>query len=353
MECSLCKQIKQPTKDNKATCISCDVCKRPICLECSELSPTEIRCLNLQKRILQYKCKQCRYEAVEILQNTIKDKDKIIELLQEKVKNLEQNQMDTHTNTYANAAKSPIETIRHNVPKIIVKPKQRQNVSETKTDIKNIDLAEINVGIKSIQARDTGTLVIKCETETQIKKLLETAKKQFENKYEIKLSKMRNPKIKIPNFRQAMTAEEIQRSIDGQNNISGLVTISYIKANKNGSKTIFCDCCSIAFKAIMEMGKINIGWERYSAFEDLSVLRCFKCQGYNHKVKDCKSDVVCLLCSGSHEQDKCTSNKKCCKNCKFANDKYKKDYNIEHSPTDPNCPSLIYYIEILKSNTNY
>lgn len=358
MECYICKEIKQPTKENKTPCIPCDVCRRIICSECTDLSPTEIRCVTLQKRILQYKCKHCRYEVVEILQNTIKDKDKIIELLQEKINKLEQHKIVQQTNTFAEVVKTQQlshETgiTKRNIPKIIIKPRNQQNVSEIKTDIENINLAEIKVGIKNIQIKDSGIVTIKCLNECQTNKLMETTREKYNEKYDIKLTKMRNPKIKIPNFRQNMNVDDIQKSIENQNDTNGIVKVTYIKTNKNGSKTIYCECCSSSFKTIMETGKINIGWERYSIYEDLSVLRCFKCQAYHHKMNDCKNAVVCPSCSENHEQDKCKSNKKCCYNCKFANNKYGKNYNTEHSPGDPSCSSLLYQIEVLKSYTNY
>lgn len=60
MECSQCRQIKQPTKENKTPCTSCDLWNRLLCIECTELAPTEIQCIISQNKIPQYKCKQCR-----------------------------------------------------------------------------------------------------------------------------------------------------------------------------------------------------------------------------------------------------------------------------------------------------
>lgn len=355
MECFVCKQIKQPTKEIKIPCITCDVCKKIICLECSELSPTEIRCIPLQKRILQYKCKQCRYEVIEILQNAIKDKDVIIEMLKDKIKNLEE---QNGKNTYANILKvqqadQELQTVKRNIPKMIIKPKNKQSLLETKKDLTSIDPTEIKVGIKNMISKENGTILIKCDTESQVEKLMEAAKQKYDDKYEIKLTKMRNPKIKIPNFDQDMAIDEIQKCINTQNGVGGDLKVTYVKTKKNGSKIIYCDTCSLSFKTIMNLGKLNIGWQRYSVYEDLGVLRCYKCQGFHHKMNDCKNDIVCPLCSGSHEKKDCETSQKCCANCKFANDKFKKSYSTDHSPIDPKCPSLVYNIEVLKSKTNY
>lgn len=101
------------------------------------------------------------------------------------------------------------------------------------------------------------------------------------------------------------------------------------------------------------MGKVYIGWERCPVFEDLDVLRCFNCQAFHHKQQECRNEVVCPKCSENHTESNCNNQQMCCQNCKNANDKFKKNYNIEHSSNDLNCPSLKYFIEVLKSKTNY
>lgn len=69
------KTIKQSTRENKTPRTSCDVCKRVICLEYTELS---LNWILQKKRILQYKYKHCRYEVVEILQKAIKNNNRAL-----------------------------------------------------------------------------------------------------------------------------------------------------------------------------------------------------------------------------------------------------------------------------------
>ncbi|KAG5871156.1 hypothetical protein JTB14_020190 [Gonioctena quinquepunctata] len=42
----------------------------------------------------------------------------------------------------------------------------------------------------------------------------------------------------------------------------------------------------------MNLKKLNIGWERYMAYEDLSIPKCYNCQGYFHKKLNCKEKMV-------------------------------------------------------------
>ena len=54
-------------------------------------------------------------------------------------------------------------------------------------------------------------------------------------------------------------------------------------------------------------------------YDHFFVLRCFKCQEYNHHSKDCKGSAVCGFCSGNHETRNCTeksyAHRACCTNC--------------------------------------
>lgn len=72
-----------------------DICKTQICVECFDLTPTEVRCIFLQKRTLIFKYEKCRYEVVDLLQNTIKDKNDLIVALHDKIIMLEKEKDQT------------------------------------------------------------------------------------------------------------------------------------------------------------------------------------------------------------------------------------------------------------------
>lgn len=359
MECAICKQVKIPTKETKCPCFPCDVCKSIICIECSELSPTEIRWIPLQKKVLQFRCIKCRYETIEILLNTIKDKDNIIKLLEEKIIVLENNIRETKQKpsyaeiVHTNRTESTI-VMNRSYPEVVIKPIKRQDAAVTRKDIDGcIKPAEIKIGVQKVRTLDGGGLKIRCQSKQEADVLKEKVTEKLRQNYEVSSTKMRRPKIKITNFDQNMTEEEIKKCIFEQNQVDGEVKITYIRRNKNGSMTIFGECSAAAFRALMSAGKLYIGWGRYPIYEDLSILRCFRCQEFHHKQQVCQNERVCSYCSGDHEEHECTKIKKCCKNCLTANSKYKMKYDSDHSPTDPNCNSLKYYISVLKNKIDY
>ena len=40
------------------------------------------------------------------------------------------------------------------------------------------------------------------------------------------------------------------------------------------------------------------------------VTQCYKCQGFNHVAKDCKSEQKCVRCAGAHKSTECPDKNK-------------------------------------------
>ncbi|KAG5860975.1 hypothetical protein JTB14_026213 [Gonioctena quinquepunctata] len=123
--------------------------------------------------------------------------------------------------------------IQNNIPKVIIRPKNVQTSVDTKIDIdKSINPAELKISIENIKTTNNGGLFIKCQSRQQVDLLMKSAQEKLQNKYDISISKMRKPRIKITNFNKDMTMEEIDKSLHDQNNINGDIKITYIKKQK-------------------------------------------------------------------------------------------------------------------------
>ncbi|KAG5887203.1 hypothetical protein JTB14_016688 [Gonioctena quinquepunctata] len=188
MECAICKIIKQPTKENKYPCYPCDSCRNLICAECSDLSPSEIKCLPLQKRLMKFHCSKCRNnDFVEILKNTIKDKEdiitnknEIIKLLQDKLRIIEE-KITLQKPSYLDVTKNNSAQTNYkqqSTPEIIIKPKTNQVPGQTMRDVnQNINPSHLKIGISKMRSSNTGTVTIKCKSKREVD-ILEQKQKQ-------------------------------------------------------------------------------------------------------------------------------------------------------------------------------
>lgn len=365
MECALCKRIKQPTKDIKTPCFPCDSCRNLICLECTELSSSEIKCLPLQKRLMKFHCIKCRNnEFIDILKNTINDKEciindknEIIRMLQEKLADMEAKINEAPKPLYSDVVcDTEKRKINHkfNIPDIIVKPKGKQDSGKTMIDInQNINPANLKIGVKNIRTTKTGAIIMKCQSKIEMEILEQEIKNKLGGAYEVEQTKMRKPRVKIVNFNQDLTTEEIENCIFEQNGLMGEFKITYIWKKKEDQITIYGECSGTTFTQLMKNKKIFIGWQSYMVYEDLGVPRCFRCQDFYHKKQQCNHKLVCPICSGEHEERECPKDKVCCNNCMNSNKKYKTAYSINHHTTDHECPTLNFHIKILQNKTNY
>lgn len=364
MQCSECEGSFQPTKEQKFPCSVCDECRRPYCNDCSGLSSSEVRCMPLRTRLLKFVCKRCRnYELIDYLRKTVDDKDEIIkskneiiELLQEKIRQYEEKKVDVPQVSYADKVKTykTVNERRTNPPKVVIKPKIVQDGSKTKLDLnKNIDLINLKIGVKQVKLGKGGSVILSCQTKEETEALERAVQEGLKDTYEVALTKMRRPRIKICNFTDQMTPEQIDRCIAEQNGITGDVRTTYIGKTKKGVRTVYCECSPAAFGQIMEKQRLCIGWERFPVYEDLDVPRCFKCLGFYHKKENCRNTIVCCVCSGEHEERLCPKERICCGNCRASNEKFKTGYSCGHSALDPNCPSLQHHKTVLQNRTAY
>lgn len=363
MECNGCEERQKEL-------FACDGCNVGLCKACAGLTSSEVKVLQLKERVMLYHCKKCKdFDTHTLLQNTIKDKsniiaskDEIIYLLKKQITELEIKQNESETRniiTYSQITKQDKKNseINVNIPSLIIKPKKQQNTAKTKTDMREkINPAELKVAIRGTRDTINGNVIVKCQNRSD----LETLKREAESKlqdYEVHLTKMRKPRFKIIGYEGGLDIEQINKCLREQNKFIKEIDdleITYIKHNKNNSLcTIYGECNASLFHRFMAMTKVFIGWERYPVYEDLSIMRCFKCQELYHKSDKCLNKVVCEFCSGDHDIRDCPKSQKKCNNCIKANNKFKTNYKTEHAANDPLCPSYQYLINVLKSKIDY
>lgn len=338
----------------------CDSCLGKVHKGCLNLTASEIKCMPLQKRLLLLICTECR-KLLARLPYIIKVLDEIKEDV-EGLKQRNATQEVVHpSRTYAGAVQGDGVGARggrvQNIPTLIIKPKNNQDVKQTREEIyRNVNPAELKVGIKSLRTTKQGGVVVKCATERELN-IFKEAVGETLGHYEVKVPELKPPKIKIVGYTGQKTAEEIEDSIRRQNDWVGKddkLKITYMKRrSEKNVMTIFAECSPGLFHTMMDVKRMYIDWERCVIYEDLSVTRCFNCQGFNHKNSTCKSRRACKICSGEHDSSDCQDKIKKCINCVTANSSYRKKYDVNHTADDASCQSYCYQVEMLKSKINY
>lgn len=361
-----CTNCKQTIKEEQF--YKCDLCIQSIHKNCASLSASEIKCMPLQKRLLILLCNECR----ELLAKTplmLKQMEEIkteIKSLMTEIKSLKNdtdryNTKGLENNLYAQVLRNRSEKYEENkggLPSLIIKPKQKQKSEKTKKDLRNqIQPSQLKIGIKNMRETKQGGMVIKCSEKEDIKLLKQAAEDCLGKDYDIELPKLNLPKIKIVGYSGDKSPEELEDIIKQQNKWiehKDKLKINYIRKNRGKhTSTIYSECSPELYWKMMDHKKLFIGWERCIVYENLAVTKCFKCQGYFHKSNNCENEISCEHCAGNHERKSCTTQIKKCKNCEIANIKYKLGHNVNHTASDPECPSTKYHLNLIRSKTDY
>lgn len=353
--CLQCKEIV-----NNDDYYGCDCCLEKIHKACSSLGGSEIKCMPLQRRVLMFICEKCKaylarmpymVKVIEEMRDEIVDMRKSISSMQQK-------------ESYAQKLKSSINPAEKkktfsNAPTLIIKPKTPQSYDRTKEDLQQkVSPVQLKVGIKSLKGTKHGGAVVKCTGKQEMELIRNEAEKQLRDQYVIETPKLKLPRAKIIGYTGNKSAEALVESIIQQNNWiqpdSDKLRVTYVRENrKKRQSTIFVECSPTLFAKMMKQNKVCIDWERLPVYEDLSVVRCYICQGFHHKAGSCSSERVCGVCAAAHDTVTCQSRTKACGNCIAANNRYNTRYDTNHAAVDKICPSANYHLEILRSRIDY
>lgn len=139
----------------------------------------------------------------------------------------------------------------------------------------------------------------------------------------------------------------------GKDRTNFKLEILHATKEKNKKYNIIAEVDYNTFGAVIQEGMINVSFYRCRVFEFVSINRCYKCCNFNHKAKDCRNEVCCPKCAGSHAENECRNTKVQCSNCLKANEKYNLDLKVDHAVWARSCGCLVRMEKSIKNRMNY
>ena len=240
--------------------------------------------------------------------------------------------------SYASKLKQQQET------KVMIKPKDKQTRSKTKSDILNsVQPLTENIEIHDVKAVSNGGLVIGCSAGSHGDKLLEIAEEKLSDKYSVKKLNSVLPRVRVVGIAEGINESDVAMYLIKQNpdvicdqsvlNVHKLWTVK--KNIKVYQAEISVDLDS--YNRLLEKGNVLIGLNGCSIYDAVSVSRCFKCCGFGHNAKYCKNKYICAICANTHAELQCSINSddlKKCINCVTLRERQKLDIDVNHAAFD-------------------
>lgn len=255
------------------------------------------------------------------------------------------------------------EKLKNNVNEcIIIEPAQHQSCKETEEKIKDkVDIMELGIGIDRMMKGVKGKIILGMKEKLDQQTLSRELKKRLGTGYKIYEPQKKLPKIKVIGVGEVdnVEEEELVKNISRQNRLNSNEEDFKMKISKKIGVTaseanLILETDPKTHRLLIETGKIKIGFQNCKLYDYVSVLRCYKCCGYNHFAKDCNNGMSCRKCGGEHDGRECKEKVKRCANCTRHCKKYNINYiDVEHESTDYRCPIYKNIMEKASRNIQY
>jgi hypothetical protein len=250
--------------------------------------------------------------------------------------------------------------VSNNNPVLLLKAKDK-NVK--RTQIKDVLRKKIDptlVPVNGMLNAADGAVLVQCKSKDFLKIVEDEIVQKMGEDYEVKIPNEKKPRAKIINIYDVNNCEtdDFKDAIVKQNNeifesVDQINIVKIISAKKNNYKHLIIETNPDIFRKMMEVKKLNVGWNKCAVLESVDLTRCFKCSMYGHIEKYCKKEMVCPKCAGNHKVHDCTSETVKCANCLNCNEKLKLNLNVDHMVFDRECPVFKRKIEMKRKSINY
>lgn len=179
---------------------------------------------------------------------------------------------------------------------------------------KTIDPVDLKIGVKRLKKVSRGGVLIEVPTQDEYDKLeLEVQSNLvLKDKFKIRKAEKIKPEIIVYGLDDTIPNEEVIQRLESQNDAlkEAEMKVEFRMKTKNGMNTII-SINAEAFRKIIKIERVNLGWERFRIKEVLRPLQCYKCQMYGHLAKYCRNKQKCSNCGDEEHIFKECNNSLC------------------------------------------
>lgn len=270
-----------------------------------------------------------------------------------------------HLPSYSDQAKKPARNLPRNNPAIVATLTNAKSGAEALNTFKQkISFKECNYAPIKIRPVTNNKIRIEFDNATQCDETL----KRINSGDQITAEPAKNliPMCILKGIHKNTPIRELEEIIISQNptvnesiKIDETLQLCFIQNNRNENlyNAVF-KCPPAAWRAIMNLGRLNIDHQRVHVSEHSPFKQCLICLQYGHTKTHCKATITpCSHCAEtSHNYKQCphkNSKPPQCYNCISHNNKFTTKLNTQHTAINPSCPRIVAAKTNLHQKINY
>ena len=189
--------------------------------------------------------------------------------------------------------------------KLLLRSKDSQTPDEIKRMLKSkVNPAEIKVGITSLRSLRDGRVIIEAASKKEIETLGAKIREQCGNELEVKVQRLRNPRLVLLNIPDDTTLENFGETLTQQNLELGLkeryIEPKFCYTTKRGTSNLVIEVDSGTRHKLLKT-RVKMRWAICKVDDYTAAKRCFRCSRYNHSYREFKGEETCPLCAGNHK----------------------------------------------------
>lgn len=219
-----------------------------------------------------------------------------------------------------------------------------KTAEDTKTELKKaIQPSQMEVQVERVRKVGNAGVVVQTTTREAAEKL----KNAVPPTLRVETPRSKPPQVSLRNVDADLSDEDIIEALVDQNFKGTTWTKDrltkeaklYKKRGLRGATTVIMECSPKLRQALVEKGRVYLGWQVVEVCDHISVTCCNRCQQYGHPERYCRTtEIVCGGCGEvGHRKPECKSESKCCATCK----KFGKPADT-HATASRECPARIF-----------
>nr|CAI5840480.1 unnamed protein product [Callosobruchus analis] len=190
-----------------------------------------------------------------------------------------------------------------NKNQLIIKPKNgnEDNVNLEDELRRVLNPSELGVNIDNVRKTATDDLVINCDSAECLSKV----KSNLENRSDVvrvQLPKKVNPKVCI--IREEVEVNKNDLNKDEEVIVKELITRNNLE---HFSNDLIIEVSKDVRDVLITKKYIYFGFKKCNLVDHHHVIRCFKCNKFEHMKGHCKNNITCFKCAESHTSPECKS----------------------------------------------